>query len=200
MNPLTGIVLAGGKSRRLGTDKAQVTVGGRSIINRVMDALEGFCDEVLIAANDPAPYEILGLRIVPDEEPGGGSVMGVYSALKVAANRFAFVVACDMPFLSRPFIEFMAGMDRDYDVLAPYVSGHIEPLHAIYSQACIPAMEKLIAGGDKKIINFYDDIKLVLIQEERVNRFSPDGLVFMNVNTPEDLEKARTIEAGDRVK
>ena len=196
MTPYSGIILAGGKSSRLGVDKAFLKIGSKPIVVRAMEAMVGLCDEIVISANDPEPYTGMPVRVVEDIVPGGGSLVGLYSSLSSLKNEYAFVAACDMPFLSTVFIKRMMEAAAGYDALVPVYKGYMEPLHAVYSRRCLGAIKKRIDEGQRRMRSFYGDINIGYLDEDEVKKFSPDGLVFFNINTGDDVEKAKTIAAG----
>ena len=191
---VTGLILAGGASRRMGRNKALLTLGGRPLIQRVVDALQAVSDEVLIIANQPDPYRFLHLPIIPDIQPGYGPLMGLYSGLQAARGELALLVAVDMPFLAPEFLRFLLAQaqEHDADVVIPEAEGRLHPLCAVYRRAtCLPAVEASIARGQRRLIAFHPQVRVRRIPESTLRTFSPDLRVLMNVNTPEELEQAR---------
>ncbi len=195
MPEVSGIILAGGQSRRLGTNKAFVKVGGIALIERVAERVRHLASEVAIVTNDPASYGSLGARVVPDTWPRMGSLGGIYSGLEAACYERALVVGCDMPFLDHQLLRFMILLSADYDVVLPNVNGLLEPLHAIYNKACLPAIERLLRAGDLRIIDFLGEVRVRYVDEAELRIFDPQQLSFFNVNTPEDLERAHELAA-----
>ena len=198
MTTITGIVLAGGKSSRLGENKAFLEVGGGAIITRVFEALKDLCEEVIISANNPERYSDFPYRVIPDSVPQGGALVGLHSSLTVARTDLAFVVACDMPFLSRGLIRHMMDNVESCDAFVPVVNEYLEPLHAIYSRRCLDAIEKHIDMKDRHLRSFYDDVNVGYLDEDAIRKFTAPEKVFFNVNTPEDLQKARTILSTEK--
>lgn len=195
---VTGVIQAGGKSTRMGgRPKALMELGGRRIIERVVAALEGAVDDLLVVTNTPDLYAFLRLPMVPDVYPDGGSLGGIYSGLKAAAGEVAFTVACDMPFLRREVVRLVVERAGLGDVVIPRVGGQYETLHAAYQKTCLPHMEARLARGQLKIVGFFDQVRVVAIDEAEVARYADPAVVFMNVNTPLELERARTL-AGER--
>ncbi len=193
MAPYSGIILAGGASARLGADKAFIEVGGKPLAHRVIDVLGGLCDEIIVSANDPAPYRELPVRVTVDERPGEGALMGLYSALRAMRNERAFAAACDMPFLSGELIRWMMENAGGADVVAPKLNGYLEPLHAVYSARCIEAIRKHLERGHKKITSFYPDVEVKYVPGEIMKKFDRHGTAFFNINTPADLAEARRL-------
>ena len=194
--PISGMVLAGGKSRRLGADKTRlILAGGRSLLQASVDLLNQVVQEVLVVVGAESETEVTGARIVHDVYPDKGSLGGIYSGLLSCQHEHCLVVGCDMPFLNVGFLKWMVERPRDYDVLIPRLDGHLEPLHAIYSKRCLPHMRALLDQGDLKILDFFDQVVVKYVEADEVDRWDPERLSFFNVNTPENLARAREIIA-----
>jgi molybdopterin-guanine dinucleotide biosynthesis protein A len=194
---VTGVIQAGGKSIRMGgRPKALMELGGRRIIERVMMALEAVVDDVLVVTNTPELYDFLGVPMVPDVYPDHGSLGGIYSGLKAATGEAAFTVACDMPFLRPEMVRLVVERAGAGDVVIPRVHGLYETLHAAYRKTCLPPMQARLTQGRLKIIDFFDAVQVVVIEEDELARYGDPDIVFMNVNTPEELERARALAAG----
>jgi molybdopterin-guanine dinucleotide biosynthesis protein A len=166
-------------------------LGGRPIIERVADVVRAVADDVLIVTNTPDLYASLGLPMVPDAFPDGGSLGGIYSGLRAARGDAAFTVACDMPFLMVEVARLVTARAADADVVAPRVGARWETLHACYGKACLDPMETRLRAGQLKVAGLYDDVRVLAVAEEAIARHRDPEIVFMNVNTPEDLEAAR---------
>ncbi|ACZ42372.1 molybdopterin-guanine dinucleotide biosynthesis protein A-like protein [Thermobaculum terrenum ATCC BAA-798] len=190
---ITGLILVGGKSRRMGFNKAliELTPSGPTVIQTVADKLKDVCPEVILVGSQLEPYRFLNLPQVPDEFPNTGSLGGIYSGLKSARTDYALVVACDMPFLNTELLKYMISLPRDYDVLIP-VLDEPEPMHAIYSKRCIPWIAQSIESGSYRIIGWFDRAKVKYIPKETIARFDSDFMSFFNMNTPEELEFAKS--------
>ena len=198
---LTGVVQAGGRSVRMGgRPKALLELGGRRIIDRVVHVLRQVTDDLLIVTNTPELYASLGLPMVPDVFPDGGSLGGIYSGLRAAPGEAAFTVACDMPFLMAEVARLVTERAGEADVVVPRVDGQWETLHACYAKACLPPMEARLRAGRLKIVGFYDEVRVLDIGAREIARYRAPEVVFMNVNTPAELEAARallpTLEPG----
>jgi molybdopterin-guanine dinucleotide biosynthesis protein A len=189
------IVLAGGKSSRLGRDKALLPIGGQPMLARTVQSLSALTDDLIVVSNEPKSHGSLALaaRLVPDLEPGQGSLMGVYSGLRVARHAHALVVACDMPLLSIPLLWYMIGLTQGYDVVIPRLNGLLEPLHAIYGKACLPPMSRLLDQGQRKITSFFQDVRVRYVEEDEIDAFDPGRLSFLNVNSLADWDRARLL-------
>lgn len=188
-----GVILAGGKSRRMGgINKALMKVGDRRVIERVVDALHQVMRDVIIITNHPEDYEFLGLSMFRDLVPGYSALGGLYTGLKVCRHPYGFFVACDMPFLNEKILAHMIDLvSGEHDIVIPRIGGLFEPLHAIYSVTCVPYVEKLMKTGDLKIVNLYPDANILEVPESDLRVFDPSLRFAINVNTPEDLMKAR---------
>ena len=198
---ITGVIQAGGRSVRMGgRPKALMELGGRRIIDRVADVVRAVADDVLVVTNTPELYASLGLPMVPDAFPDHGSLGGIYSGLRAARGDAAFTVACDMPFLMVEVARLVTARAAEADVVVPRVGAQWETLHACYGKACLAPIETRLRAGRLKIVGFYEDVRVLAIGEDEVARHRAPEVVFMNVNTPEDLEAARgllpTLEPG----
>jgi molybdopterin-guanine dinucleotide biosynthesis protein A len=188
---VTGVIQAGGKSVRMGgAPKALMTLGGRRIIERVLAALAPAVDDVLIVTNTPALYAFLGLPMVSDVLPDHGSLGGIYTGLHAATGGAVLTVACDMPFLSTDVARLVVARVGEGDVVIPRVGAQLETMHALYAKTCLPHMEDCLRAGQLKIIGFFHRVRVVEVPERELARFGDPAVIFMNVNTPEDLARA----------
>jgi molybdopterin-guanine dinucleotide biosynthesis protein A len=191
---VTGVIQAGGKSTRMGGEpKALLELGGRRIIERVLDAVAPVVDDVLIVTNTPDLYGFLGVPMVPDAYPDHGSLGGIFTGLAAAAGEAAFTVACDMPFLHPDVARLVIGRAGQGDVVIPRVGAQLETLHALYAKACLPHIEARLKSGRLKIVGFFEDVRVVEVAEAEVARHRAPDVVFMNVNTPDELARARSL-------
>lgn len=176
-----------------GRPKALMELGGRRIIERVLTAVEGAVDDLLLVTNTPELYGFLGLPTVGDVFPDGGSLGGIYSGLRAIPGGAAFTVACDMPFLSAQVVRLVVGRAPEGDVVIPRVAGQYETLHAVYGRACLSPMETRLRAGRLKVVGFFPDVRVVTVEEEEIARHGDPAVIFMNVNTPEELDRARAL-------
>ena len=194
---ITGVIQAGGQSTRMGgAPKALLELGGRRIIERVLDVLRGVADPVLLVTNTPELYRFLDLPMIPDVFPDGGSLGGIYSGLHAAPGDVAFTVACDMPFISPAVARLVTERAPEADVVVPRVGEQWETLHACYAKACLGPMERRLREGRLKITGFFDEVRVLAIAEAEIARLADPARVFMNVNTPEELARARALVAA----
>jgi molybdopterin-guanine dinucleotide biosynthesis protein A len=185
-------IQAGGQSRRMGTDKALVQLGGIPLIEHVLKRVEGLADEILITSNHTEGLTYLGVPMVQDPIPGAGALAGLETALNAARGEHVLVLACDMPFVSRELIRYMIELAPRADVVVPIHAGYFEPLHAIYSKECLPRIESSLQDGQTRVISFYDEVRVQVIDENKIVTFDPQGMSFFNINTPEDLAFAES--------
>ena len=195
---VTGVIQAGGKSTRMdGRPKALIEIGGRRIVERVIEALSPAVDDVLIVTHTPELYAFLGLPMVADVYPDHGSLGGIYTGLR-AAGDVAFTVACDMPFLHPEVVRLVVARAGQGDVVIPRVGTQLETMHAAYGKACLPHIEARLRARQLKIVGFFDHVRVIEIAEADVARFGDPEVLFMNVNTPDELERARALVVGLR--
>jgi molybdopterin-guanine dinucleotide biosynthesis protein A len=192
---VSAVVLAGGQSSRLGTDKAFLLADGQPLVARTVHKLSALSDDLIVVTNEPERYQLLALRarLVSDERPGVGALMGIYSGLREAQYSHALVVACDMPFLSLGLLRYMLLLADAHDLVIPRLGGLLEPLHAVYSKACLPHMAALLEQGQRRIVAFFDEVRVRHVEEDEVDRFDPRHMSFVNVNTLEDWERVQDL-------
>ena len=186
----SGIILAGGQSSRMKTNKALIELNKKQMIEHIMATLEGIVDEIIIVTNDPADYLDFEAQLVTDLIPKRGPLSGIHAGLKASINQYAFVVACDMPFVSSTLIKFMLAQSTGYDAVVPKIENYYQPLHAVYSKVCIPHIEKTLLEGSFKVTAFYEDINIKFIGEAQIKPLADINKVFFNINDSDDLIKA----------
>jgi len=191
---VSGVILAGGVSRRLEKNKALERIGGKTLIERVIDSLVPLTTEVLAVVARPEQATALrlppSLRVVSDRYPGGGSLGGIFTGLEASAELWGLVVACDMPFLNRELLRHLIAQSSNVDAVIPCLGGQPEPLHALYSKACLAPMERMLRAGQLKIAPLFEAVRVRYVDEETIDRVDPRHLSFFNINTQADLEEA----------
>ena len=196
---VSGIVLAGGMSRRLGRDKAVEPVGGEPLIRRVIGRLATVTDQTVVVVGDAERGSELPLpesaKIAVDLYPGAGSLGGIFTGLSATSANWGMVVACDMPFLNLDLLERLLEMRNGSDAVVPMLDGRPEPTHAIYSRECIPHIEPLLKANELKIAGFFDRVRVKYVGEAQIESSDPDHLSFFNVNTESDLVRALAVVA-----
>lgn len=189
MHPISVMVLAGGQSRRMGTNKALLELpSGETLIERVLNSLRPLSDDLVIVNNTPQLYAHLDARQVSDEFVGAGPLAGLHAGLQAARHDWAFAVACDMPLVNHRLVRFMAALTEGQDAIVPWVDGELEPLHALYSQRCLPAIVDHLQAGHRRMISFLGDVRLRRVEASEIALFDPQGRSFFNANTPEDWQ------------
>ena len=195
------IVLAGGRSSRLGRDKASVKLGGQTLLQRSVCNLEFLKSEITIVAAPeqrlPRINSTARLKIVTDITSGKGPLVGVYTGLISSAHPSSFLVACDMPFVKRTLVERMIEIAPGYDVVVPRRPQGLEPLHAIYSRSCTGPIEILIKSGRYKIDSLLERVKVRYFEENEIAAIDPLGISFFNINIPSDLARAEELLDGN---
>ena len=194
-SPVTAIVLAGGRGSRLGgVDKALLEIGGRRTIDRVLGALEGLASEVVAVVNEDRLADVAGIRRIADPEPHAGVLPALRAALDAAREPLCLLVACDMPFLQPALLRRLVELANGFDVVIPHVEGQPQPMHAVYRRnACRAAIEDSLAQGRRRMIAFLDAVRVRTVPEDEIRSVDPELRSFFNVNTPEDLERARAL-------
>jgi molybdopterin-guanine dinucleotide biosynthesis protein A len=191
-NKVSAAILAGGQSKRMGTDKALLPVGGQSMIKHVVETVRVKVREVNIISNEPQKYAFLNLPIYKDAVQKRSPLVGIYTALLHSRQQRCLTIACDLPFLSAELIQFLCENCDSYDVLAFESDSGIEPLCAVYSKNCLPVIEKQIHSDNFKITNFYHNVLTRIVPLGPGMSFY-DSKVFFNVNTREELKQARNL-------
>jgi molybdopterin-guanine dinucleotide biosynthesis protein A len=190
---LSVVLQAGGRSTRMGQNKALMSFAGRPLVERVMERVRPAADELLIVTNEPQAYRFLGVPLIPDMRPGRGPLGGLYTALMSARHALVAVVACDMPFASAPLLVAAAGylLQDEADVVIAEAAEGFEPMHAVYRRtACLPQIEAAIAADQWRMISWFPRVKVRKLTQEELARYDPDGLAFWNVNTPQEFARA----------
>jgi molybdopterin-guanine dinucleotide biosynthesis protein A len=197
MNAISGIVLAGGKSQRMGADKAFLEVGGIPTVQRVLDVLELLSDDLVIVTNSRERYEGLPGRLVSDVYRGKGALDGIYSGLLAARHDYAIVVACDMPFLNPRLLRYLVGLAAGYDVVVPDLGDRrLETTHAVYAKTCLGPIKQLLLADQLKIIKLFPLVRVRYVGREEMLKIAPRLLSFSNMNTPADWQEAQQL-AGE---
>lgn len=186
---VTAGILAGGASSRMGTNKALLELRGKPILARQLDVLRPLFNRVIVGANEPAPYAPFGVEVVPDVLAERCALTGIHALIAASRTDHVLVVACDLPFLSTTLMEHLLGKREGQDVVVPCTSRGPEPLHAVYSRACLPAIEDCAREGRWKATAFHGSVR-VLEVPVREEDWTVDGRSpFLNVNTPDDLRR-----------
>ena len=191
MAGVSGAVLVGGQSRRMGADKAMLPVGGQSLLQRVVAVLREVADELLIVgASGERTVAGLGGRSVDDLISGVGPLGGIYTALSTARYSHCLVVACDMPFLSTNLLRHLGRQAVGWDAVVPRRQEGLEPLHAVYSRSCLKPIQRMLANGVLSPLDLFPLVRVRYLETYELALYDPGGLSFVNLNTPADLALA----------
>ena len=197
---ISSIILAGGKSLRLGYDKVLERVGNNSLLEQVISRVDSISKEIIIVTAKERTFTSLKnnkkVKTVSDIYPGQGSLGGIYTGLKKSSSFYNLVVAADMPFLNEALLRYIIEVSDGFDFVLPKVNNLYEPLHAVYSQNCITPIEKILRQGNKVIIELFKYVKVRYVGAEEIDRFDPQHQSYFNINTKEDLALARKIAGG----
>lgn len=197
MDPISIIVLAGGASQRMGTNKALLPAGNQeTLVGRVVANLRALSDDVVLVSNSPELYADLNVRHAADRFPGAGPLAGLHAGLLAVRHEWAFIAACDMPLVDHRLVRFMVVLTAGHDAVVPRIGESIEPLHALYSRACLPAIETRLQNGQRRVISFYPDVRVRYVEGREIAIFDRGGRTFSNANTPEDWERLRALIAS----
>lgn len=189
---MTGILLAGGKNTRMGINKAFLEMDEVRLIDRILAIFHELFSETIIVTNDPLSYtEFTSATTVTDIYKNKGALGGIYSGLFFASEYYSFVTACDMPFLNKDFISYLAQRAEKHDIVVPQSSDGFQPLHAVYSKNCLATIKRNLEADKLKITGFYKGMRVLTLAEEIINSFNENGNLFLNINTPKELEKIR---------
>jgi molybdenum cofactor guanylyltransferase len=189
---VTGVLLAGGKSLRMGEDKRCLVVGGKPLLERSLSVLRSIFQEVLVVtAHDSPPLDI-DAQVVRDLVPDCGSLGGIYTGLTQAATPAIFVAACDMPFLNQTVIRQFMGQRAIADIVIAKLASRLHPMHALYGKGCLPIIEQMMVARRLKIQELVSHacLRVQYITEADLFSIDPSWRSFYNVNTPADLEAA----------
>ncbi len=195
--PSAAIVLAGGKSTRLGRDKASERLLGRPLLQHVLDRLAGVVDEcVIVKARGqllPETRSATRIVVVEDEYPEVGPLGGIFTGLKAMEASFAVTVACDMPLLQPALVRELLHLAPGNDVVVPQDEDYPQTLCAVYAKTCIEPIRRQIEAGRYKITGFFPDVRVRYLPPEEWRQSDPEGVSFQNLNREEDLDRAREL-------
>ena len=195
---VTSIVLAGGKNLRLGRSKALEVIGGKSLIERVIERLEPITNQLLIVTSREQPEFPTSneIEVLTDIYPEKGPLGGIYTGLLASQSLRSIAVACDMPFLNNELLSHMIDIAQDFDAVVPrWQNGMLEPLHAVYAKSCLDTMKTRLENKRLGIHRLLNEIKVRYIEEEECRQFDPELLSFFNINRPSDLKRATKLVA-----
>lgn len=184
------IVLAGGRSSRMGRSKALLPFDGKPLIVHIVSALQRLFTEIVVVAAPEQELPDLPVTLVRDEVAHQGPVGGIYYGLAAARSDCSFVTSCDSAFLRTPLITYLVSLIAEYDVVVPHWEGRMQPLHAVYRREVVPLLEGQLARGELRPVQLFEKVRTRTVGEEEIRRFDPEGTSFFNMNTPEDYAEA----------
>jgi len=189
----TGIILSGGRNSRMRTNKAFLEVGQEKIIERTVKKLQELFPEVIIVTNEPEPYRYLGTKVVSDLIPGLGPLSGMQAGLEASTHQLNFIIACNLPFMEPRLVRYMVQQAQGFDVVVPQMGDYLQPLHAVYAKTCLPLITQCLQKSITKVIAFYHQVRVKYVGEAQLEQFGDPQRMFYNVNTPEELSRARNL-------
>jgi len=194
MDPISVIVLAGGASQRMGSNKALLPAGEHeTLVGRVVANLRVLSDDLILVSNSPELYADLPVRHAADQFQGAGPLAGLHAGLLAARHPWVFVAACDMPLVDHRLVRYMMILTAGHDAVVPRIGESVEPLHALYSRACLPAIEARLLTDQRRVISFYPDVRVRYVDASEIAIFDRAGRTFSNANTPEDWERLKAL-------
>ncbi|MFZ7125509.1 MAG: molybdenum cofactor guanylyltransferase [Desulfobacterales bacterium] len=189
------VILSGGMNSRMGgRNKAFLEVGGKTILERLIETLATVFGDIVLVTRQPDFYRNFDVRIVEDIYRERSSLTGIHAGLRHSMSDHVFVAPCDAPFIQPALIRLLVSeIEPDIDVIVPELADHLEPLCAIYSKRCIPVIENQLDQGRLKIIDFFDQVRRKTIPIEKIRKADKDLRSFFNVNTPEVYNASRDL-------
>src|SRR5437763_12282195 len=184
----TGVLLAGGRSTRLGRDKASLLFEGEPLAVRVLGRLQDACEEVVVASGDGTGLAWLGVAQVPDGVPGAGPLAGIVAGLEWASFETVAVVAVDMPYASAELLRLLAGLRTDEDAVIPLTERGLEPLHAVYAKTAAPSLRRALEDGERAVHRALRSVRVREVEPDVWRPADPTGRFAVNLNRPEDIQ------------
>lgn len=195
---LSVVILAGGYGRRLGRDKAALLLGGETLLERAIRRMAWLSDDLVVVTRPDQELAASTACVVHDRPGQSGVLAGIAAGLAASSHAWAFVVACDMPFVNLDLVRYLAGLAAGYDIVVPRLPQGLEPLHALYSQCCLAAVERALYAGQQRVISFYPEVRVRYVSPDAMAPLDPELRSFFNINTPENLDQAQDwLRGGD---
>ena len=185
---MNAVILVGGKSSRMGTNKAFLELKGKTFIELQIELLREMFDEISISANTPSEYEYLNLPIFKDIYPGKGPLGGIYTSLINSSSLHTFMLACDMPFVGPKLIKHLKDLTKEYDVVIPKSENGLEPLHAFYSKNCIEPIKRELDENNLRIRSFFPQVNVKIVELDSLASSGHFKNSIKNLNTMADYE------------
>ena len=188
----SAVILAGGKSSRMGRPKAMLSFGEEPLVKFVIRGLATLFPDIVLVAAPGQELPELPVTLVRDEVAYQGPVGGLCYGLRECRSAAAFVTSCDVPFLSLPLVSHLAARLPGHDVVVPHWEGRLQPLHAVYRRSVLPLLERQLERGELRPVFLFDKVRTLKLEEDEIRALDPDGWSFFNMNTPDDYECALT--------
>jgi len=187
---VTGVILVGGKSRRMGRDKAFLQIAGKTLFERVLEIFRESFDRIVLVGDRAERFAGYGLPVLPDIYPES-ALGGLYTALYHAETEYIFVSSCDLPFPNREILLYLCSLRDGFDAVVPKTARGFEPLFALYAKGCLGPIKESLESGNFCAYGYYPRVRVRYVQDEELARLDRDGRSFVNVNTPEEFEKIK---------
>jgi len=185
-------ILAGGRSRRMGTDKALLLLDGTPLIGHVIARLRPLIAEIVIVGDSAGAFGRFGIPVIPDPRPDEGPLAGIRTALMHTDAPLVFCCACDMPFLETALVGRLLELaEQGVAAVVPWMRGEPEPLCAVYAKEALPLIEDVLASGRRSIRDVLDKMPIRFVEEDDLRHYDPELSSFVNINTPDDLARVR---------
>lgn len=186
------VIQAGGESTRMGHDKGLLSFGQYKMVEYILNQVREMGEQNFIVSNSPENYTQFGLPVYPDIHKNIGALGGFHTVLSNLETDYALVLACDMPFVQTDLVKYMLSLAFEFDIVIPRLDpdGFAEPFRAVYSKNCLSAVETAIRNHKRRVVSFFQDIRVRYVELNEIRQFDPDCRTFFNVNTPDDLQKA----------
>ena len=187
----SALVLAGGRSSRMGRDKAVLPFGDATLIEHLLATLTPRFTDIVVVASPAQALPPLEARVVRDAIAYDGPAAGLAAGLRAMQNDVAFVTSCDGIGVHLPLVEFLLGEVTGHDAVLPVWDGRPQPLRAVYRRTALAPLERQLALGDRRLLNLFDAIEVRHVGEDEIRRADAEGRSFVNLNNPEDYAEAR---------
>ncbi|MDB4898111.1 MAG: molybdopterin-guanine dinucleotide biosynthesis protein [Firmicutes bacterium] len=186
-----GVILAGGKSSRMGVNKALLDFEGEPLVQRLARRFQRWFAQVVVVTNTPDVYAFLDLPMTADRVPGLGPLGGLEAGLTASRFDHAFFCACDMPFVNEALVRHLAALAPGHDIVVPQLDGEFEPMHAIYSRSLLPRIQAHLESRRLRLTSIFDGALLRAVTEAEIRQFGDPEQLFFNCNTPAEFEQAK---------
>ena len=190
---ITGVILAGGLSKRYGQNKAFLELDGARLIDRITAEMKTIFRNVVIVTNRKADYEYLEVPVYEDLIKGLGPLGGIFTGLMTISDQAGFFVACDIPFFSKPLVRYMVDIKDNHAAVVPSGATGLEPLYSIYAQSCLDSIRSLISAKRYQVRLFFEQVPVRYVTLQEISRFIAPGKAFLNINTPDEFARIQSL-------